>query len=51
MEHYPYFVFDEEKVESKRVEDIFILNTKSKIPRSISPLNLEYIFQILYRKS
>ena len=38
MEHYPCFVFDGKKVESKRVEGKFILNTKSKITRLISPL-------------
>ena len=38
IEHYPCFVFDGKKVESKRVEGKFILNTKSKITRLISPL-------------
>ena len=38
IEHYPCFVFDGKKAESKRVEGKFILNTKSKITRLISPL-------------
>ena len=38
MEHYPCFVFEGKKVESKRIEGKFILSTKSKITRLISPL-------------
>jgi uncharacterized protein YegL len=38
LEHYPCFVFEGKKVESKRIEGKFILNTKSKITRLISPL-------------
>ena len=37
MEHYPCFVFEGKKIESKRIEGKFILNTKSKITRLISP--------------
>ena len=38
IEHYPCFVFEGKKVESKIIEGKFILNTKSKITRLISPL-------------
>ena len=37
MEHYPCFVYDRKKIKSKKIKGIFILETKSKITRLISP--------------
>ena len=37
LEHYPCFIYLGNKVESKKVSGKFILNTKSKITRLISP--------------
>ena len=37
MEHYPCFVYEGKKVQSKKLKGKFILNTKSKITRLITP--------------
>ena len=37
MEHYPCFVYEGQKVQSKKIKGKFILNTKSKITRLITP--------------
>jgi hypothetical protein len=37
MEHYPCFIYLSKKVQSKKINGKFILNTKSKITRLISP--------------
>ena len=37
MEHYPCFVYKGQKVQSKKLKGKFILNTKSKITRLITP--------------
>ena len=37
LEHYPCFIYSDNKVQSKKISGKFILNTKSKITRLISP--------------
>ena len=37
LEHYPCFIYSDNVVQSKKVSGTFILNTKSKITRLISP--------------
>ena len=37
LEHYPCFIYSGNKVQSKKISGKFILNTKSKITRLISP--------------
>ena len=37
LEHYPCFIYSDNIVQSKKVKGTFILNTKSKITRLISP--------------